>query len=119
MGVRFQLVLLDFYRRSTHMLVRIQWVLGALSLWVKKPQHEADHMPPTSTKVMDAWSRTSTPLHVFFKPMCLIKQVICLHGMVLSYKQENCTFTLPTHCTHECNILLNNEGSVNIYIYNT
>jgi len=24
----------------------IQWVPGALSLWVKRPGHEADHSPP-------------------------------------------------------------------------
>jgi len=33
--------------------------------------HEADHSPPSSAKVKNAWSYTSTPL-------------ICLHSMVLS-----------------------------------
>jgi hypothetical protein len=49
----------------------IQWVPGALSLGVKRPGREADHSPPSSAKVKNAWSYTSTP-------------PICLHGMVLS-----------------------------------
>jgi hypothetical protein len=49
----------------------IQWVLGALSLRVRQPGHEADHSPPSSAKVKNVWSYTSTPL-------------VCLHGMVLS-----------------------------------
>jgi len=39
------------------------------SLGVKQLGHEADHSPPFSAKVNNAWSYTSTP--------------ICLHGMVL------------------------------------
>jgi hypothetical protein len=49
----------------------IQWVLGALSLGVKRPGREADHLPPSSAEVKNAWSYTSTP-------------PIRLHGMVLS-----------------------------------
>jgi hypothetical protein len=52
----------------------IQWVPGALSLGVKWPGHEADHSPPSSAEVKNAWSCTSTP-------------PICLHGMVLSKAQ--------------------------------
>jgi len=29
----------------------IQWALGALSLGVKLPEHEADHLPPASADV--------------------------------------------------------------------
>jgi hypothetical protein len=43
---------------------------GALSLRVKRPGREADHSPPSSAEVKNAWSYTSTP--------------ICLHGVVLS-----------------------------------
>jgi hypothetical protein len=39
----------------------IQWVLGALSLGVKRPEREADHSPPSSAEVKNAWSYTSTP----------------------------------------------------------
>jgi hypothetical protein len=49
----------------------IQWVPGALSLEVKRPGREADHSPPSSAKVKNAWSYTSTP-------------PIRLHGVVLS-----------------------------------
>jgi hypothetical protein len=31
----------------------IQWVLGAISLGVKQPGHEADHSPPSSAKVKE------------------------------------------------------------------
>jgi hypothetical protein len=44
---------------------------GALSLGVKAPAHEADHLLPSSAEVKNAWSYTSTPL-------------IRLHGVVLS-----------------------------------
>jgi hypothetical protein len=39
----------------------IQWVLGALSLGVKRPGHEADHSPPTSAEVKKMWIYTSLP----------------------------------------------------------
>jgi len=38
----------------------IQWVTGALSLGVKRPGREADHAPPSSAEVKNAWSYTST-----------------------------------------------------------
>jgi hypothetical protein len=34
---------------------------GALSLGVKRPGYEADHSPPSSAEVKNAWSYTSTP----------------------------------------------------------
>jgi hypothetical protein len=39
----------------------IQWVPAALSLRVKLPRREADHSPPSSAEVKNAWSYTSTP----------------------------------------------------------
>jgi hypothetical protein len=48
----------------------IQWVLRALSLGVKRQEHEADHPPPTSAEVKNTWIYTSTSL--------------CLHGVVLN-----------------------------------
>jgi len=39
----------------------IQWVPGALSLGVKQLGHDADHSPPSSTEVKNAWCYTSTP----------------------------------------------------------
>jgi hypothetical protein len=49
----------------------IQWVPGTLSLGVKRPGLEADHSPPSSAEVKNAWSYTFTP-------------PIRLHGVVLS-----------------------------------
>jgi hypothetical protein len=49
----------------------IQWIPGTLSLGVKRPGREADHSPPSSDEVKNAWSYTSTP-------------TIRLHGVVLS-----------------------------------
>jgi hypothetical protein len=49
----------------------IQWVLGALSLGVKWPGRVANHSPPSSAEVKNAWSYTLTP-------------PIHLHGVVFS-----------------------------------
>jgi hypothetical protein len=38
----------------------IQWVPGVLSLGIKRPGREADHSPPCSAKVKNAWRYTST-----------------------------------------------------------
>jgi hypothetical protein len=48
----------------------IQWVPGALSLGAKQPGREADHSPPSSAEVNNAWNYTSTP-------------PVRLHGVVL------------------------------------
>jgi len=48
----------------------IQRVPGALSLGINWPGRVADHLPPSSAKVKNAWSYTSTP-------------PIQLHGVVL------------------------------------
>jgi hypothetical protein len=39
----------------------IQLVPAALSLGIKRPGREADHSPPSSAEVKNAWSYTSTP----------------------------------------------------------
>jgi len=33
-----------------------QWILGALSLRLKQPEHEADHSPPSSAEINNAWN---------------------------------------------------------------
>jgi hypothetical protein len=43
----------------------IHWVSGALSLGVKRPGCEAEHSPPSSAEVKNAWSYTSTPQYAF------------------------------------------------------
>jgi hypothetical protein len=47
-------------------------VPGTLSLEVKRPGREADHPPPSSAEVENAWSYTSTPQYVFMV-WCLVK----------------------------------------------
>jgi hypothetical protein len=61
----------------------IQWVPGALSLGVKRAGREADHSPPSSAEVKNAWSHISTiPIR--------------LHGVVLSLKEKHkATLPLP------------------------
>jgi hypothetical protein len=39
----------------------IQWVPGALSLGVKRPEREADHSLQSSAEVKNGWSYTSIP----------------------------------------------------------
>jgi hypothetical protein len=53
---------------------------------VKQPGHEADHSPPSSAKVKNMWSYTSTPQYNLMA-WCLIKQWMHLHGIVLSQAQ--------------------------------
>jgi hypothetical protein len=49
----------------------IQWVPGALSLEVKRPGREADHSPPSSAEVKNAWI-LRLPQYVFMA-WCLVK----------------------------------------------
>jgi len=42
----------------------VQWVLEALSSGIKQPAHKADHSPPSSTEIKNAWSCTSRPLRL-------------------------------------------------------
>jgi hypothetical protein len=43
----------------------VQQVSGPLFLGVKRPGREADHSPPPSAEVKNAWSYTSTSLYAF------------------------------------------------------
>jgi hypothetical protein len=60
-----------------------QWVQGALTLEEKRPVSEADHSPPSISKVKNAWRYTSTPQYAFMA-WFLIRQQIFLHGVVLN-----------------------------------
>jgi len=67
----------------------IQWVPEALSLGVKWPLREADHSPPSSAEIKNAWSYPSTtPLR--------------LHGSVLC--QSTGTTLLYLHIVHRRNM---------------
>jgi len=59
---------------------------GGLSPGVKRPGREADDSPPLCAEVMNACSYTSITQYVFMR-WYLIKQVIRLHGVVLSWAQ--------------------------------
>jgi hypothetical protein len=61
----------------------IQWVPGALSLGLKRPEREAHNSHPCSVKVKNPWSYTSTPPYLVMT-WCLIKQRLHLPGVVLS-----------------------------------
>jgi hypothetical protein len=43
----------------------IKCVAGALSLEVKRPGREAEHLPPSGAEVKNAWSYTSTSLYAY------------------------------------------------------
>jgi hypothetical protein len=67
-----------FATASKPALEPTQWVAEALSPGVKRPGREADHSPPTSAEVKNAWSYTSIPQYVFIA-WCLVKQWTRLH----------------------------------------
>jgi hypothetical protein len=50
-----------------------QWVLKAVSLGIKRPAREVDHLPPSSAEVTNAWNYTSTPQYAFMA-WCFLKQ---------------------------------------------
>jgi len=50
----------------------VQWVPGALTPGIKQLGHEADCSPPSSAKVKNACSYTSTPQYIFMV-WCSIK----------------------------------------------
>jgi hypothetical protein len=46
---------------------------GGFSLGVKRPGREADHSPPSSAEVKNAWNYTSTLTDYVFMAWCLVK----------------------------------------------
>jgi hypothetical protein len=64
-GVRVPVGSRIFSTSSRPVLGSIQWVPGALSLGVKRPGREADHLPPASAEVKKMWIYTSTPPYAF------------------------------------------------------
>jgi hypothetical protein len=72
----------------------IQWVPGALFLGLKRPVREADHSPPSSVEVKNAWSYTFTPQYVFM-------------AWCLTTHRDNFTFCLNYYSsTHSLNSAL-------------
>jgi hypothetical protein len=50
----------------------VQCVLGALSLGIKQPGHEADHTPPSTADIKNGGANLHSPY--IFMAWCLIKQ---------------------------------------------
>jgi len=73
--IGFCLVIFFFTTASRTLLgpteLLIQCIPGALSLEIRRPWHEADNLPPSSTEDKNLWSYTSTP-------------PIRIHGVVIS-----------------------------------
>jgi hypothetical protein len=67
----------------------VQWVPGALSLGVKWPGREADHLPPSSAEVKDCMELY---LHSPNTPLW--------RGVQLKKHRDNFNFTLPPHALY-------------------
>jgi hypothetical protein len=70
--IQFRILSSHFLSKDVN-IKTYQWVPGALSLGVKRPGREADHSPPSSTEVNNAWSYTSTPKYAL-KAWCSVKK---------------------------------------------
>jgi hypothetical protein len=79
----------------------IQRVPGTVSLGVKRQGREADHSPPSSAGVKNAWSYTSTPQYVFMA-WCLVKH------------RHNFTFTF-TLLLRTCRLCIACGMSIGLY----
>jgi len=93
-GVEWGLLLFTIVCRPTlgSTQLPIQWVRGALSWGIKWPGHVAENLSPSDAEVKNAWSYMSTPPYNFMT-WWLIKQGIHLHGVVLTFRGGNSTFT--------------------------
>jgi hypothetical protein len=83
----------------------IQRVPGAPSLGVKRPGREADHSPPSSAEVKNAWSYTCTPQYVFMA-WCLVKHrdnfTFYLYTFMISLKAKERDVKLYKHSVSGC-----------------
>jgi hypothetical protein len=69
--------------------------VGALPTGVKRPGHKADHSPPSSAEIKNAWGYTSTSPHTF-RLWYLVKHLYLLHSthimwteLVMNQKKVN------------------------------
>jgi len=98
----------------------IQCAPGFFPPRLRWPRHEADHSPPSSADIKDAWSYTSTPQYLYMT-WCLVKQrdnFALLHWCIYLYivKQHSsrgkfsfyCCFTAVTNAPLE-------TGTWNLY----
>jgi hypothetical protein len=76
----------------------------ALSTGIKWLEHEADHSPPSSNKVKNAWSYISIPL-MHLHGVVLNQAGMYLHDMVFKHKDFTFTFIykiLKFYVTQDC-----------------
>jgi hypothetical protein len=78
----------------------IQQVPGALFLGVKRPGREADHSPPSSAEVKNAWSYASAPQYAF------------MAGCSIKKKKHRENFSLPLPYTHNNKYQTLNEEKI-------
>jgi hypothetical protein len=86
----------------------IQWVPGALSLGVKRPEREADHSSTSSTDV-SVWSHTSAPQCAFMAwcsvtaqgQLCLVVVVVVVVVVVKNNAPRSCLLMSPSKTTNE------------------
>jgi hypothetical protein len=73
--------------------------------WVKRSGREADHSPPSSAGVKNAWSYNSTPPYVF-KALCSVKQstgttlpylIACRKSSLFKQRCFSCVRTTTKH----------------------
>jgi hypothetical protein len=63
-GLRIFVFATEFIQALVSTQPPIQWVLGDLSMGVKRPGREADHSSVSSAEVKNRWSHTSTHKYV-------------------------------------------------------
>jgi hypothetical protein len=61
----------------------IQQVKESLSPGVNRPEREADHLPPFSAEIKNAWNYTFTPQYIFIS-WCLTKKQVRFRDVVIS-----------------------------------
>jgi len=69
----------------------LQWVPRSLSSGVKRPRREADHSPPSSDEVKNAWRYTSTSIR--------LHGVEKLYLYLMNYISVAVALDLPLACT--------------------
>jgi hypothetical protein len=80
------------HRNALNYVIKLHFFLASPHRWkqfkkskrlVKRPEREAVLSPPSNDQVKNEWQYTSTPQNVFMA-WCLVKQEMCLHGVILS-----------------------------------
>jgi hypothetical protein len=73
----------------------IKWVTGSLSLREKRPGREADHSPPSTADVKNAWSCISAPQYVLIA-WFLVKaqEQVCLYIYLIHFTLFSTSFVV-------------------------